>query len=91
MHFIITDLPVPDWPITATNSAGSTARLRPSSTTVSLKLLARSLSTILIIGLHWKATIVMRRLDSRISTKAETTALVVALPTPAAPPADRKP
>ena len=46
MHFSVTDLPLPDWPMIATDSPGSIARFTPSSTRIVPKALATSTSLI---------------------------------------------
>ncbi len=50
MHFSVTDLPVPEPPMIATDSACSTDRLTPSSTVLSPKRFTTSVS--LILGCH---------------------------------------
>ena len=84
-------MPVPEPPMTTSDSPAAMSRFTPSSTTLGPKDLRRSAMRILGsaasgMGGHQNSSLVRKKSEIRMAMLATTTAAVVARPTPSAPP-----
>ena len=94
MHFSITDLPVPEPPMTTSEWPLGTESVTPFSTCLGPKLLRDVVENDVSFrhaAQSANSSEVRAKFAARIRIAEETTALVVARPTPCAPPFELKP